>query len=370
MTINRRQILKGVAGAGGAAIAPSFLAVPALAQSLKGTGEVVVYDGGGSWGEAKRVALFDPFEKETGIKVIAQPRTDLGAVRASALAGSPRYDVTILTGGNTTAFERENLLIPIDYGYFNKADLDAFNPVATGKFTVPHIIYSLLIAYDPAKFGSNSISSWADVWDTKKFPGGRTLCTGTRGPDGAVFEAALLADGVDPAKIYPIDWDRAFKSLSRIKPEIVKWWNSGAEGPQLLIDKQVTAGSGWNGRIYAANEKSQKIGFTWNQGILQYDSWVVLKGSKNVDNANKLLAFMSRAEVQANFSKHILYAPPNSRAYDYIPAERAKMLPTYAEFKKQQIVQDYAFWNALGKNGRPNNLTAVAEWERWLVGAR
>ena len=57
MSINRRQVLKGVAGAGGAAIAPSFLAVPALAQSLKGTGEVVVYDGGGSWGEAKRVAL-------------------------------------------------------------------------------------------------------------------------------------------------------------------------------------------------------------------------------------------------------------------------------------------------------------------------
>jgi putative spermidine/putrescine transport system substrate-binding protein len=370
MTVDRREILKGALKLGGAVAAPSLLAAPAFAQSLRGTGEVVVYDGGGAWGEAKRISLFEPFEKETGIKVIAQPRTDLGAVRASVVAGSPRYDVTILTGGNTAAFEREGLLLPVDYGYFNKADLSGFSPVPTGKFTVPHIIYSLLIAYDPSKFNASAPATWADVWDAKKFPGGRSLCTGTRGPDGAVFEAALLADGVDPAKLYPLDWDRAFKSLSRLRPEIVKWWNSGAEGPQLIIDRQVAVGSAWNGRIFAANDQAKKIGFTWNQGILQYDSWVILKGSKNQENANKLLAFMSRAEVQANFCKHILYAPSNARAYDHIAPERARMLPTFPEFRKQQIVQNYDFWNALGKEGKPNNQVAVAQWERWLVGAR
>lgn len=368
--VDRRRVLKSALHVGGLSSLSPMICGPAIAQSLKGSGEVVVYDGGGAWGEAKRAAIFEPFTKETGIKVIAQPRTDLGAVRASVVAGSPRYDVTILTGGNTSAFEKEGLLVPIDFGYFNKADLGAFNPVPVGKFTVPHIIYSLLLSYDPVKYGPAGPNSWADVWDLKKFPGGRTLCTGTRGPDGAVFEAALLADGVDPARLYPLDWDRAFKSLERLRPSIVKWWNSGAEGPQLIIDKQVAAGSGWNGRIFAANEQSKKIGFSWNQGILQYDSWVILKGSKNVDNANKLLAFMSRAEVQAEFAKRILYAPPNSRAYSHLPPERAQMLPTMPELQKQQILQNYEFWNATSKDGRPNSLYAVAQWERWLVGAR
>ena len=368
--LDRRRMLKSALSLGGLSSVSSLIAAPAFAQNLKGSGEVVVYDGGGAWGEAKRIAYFEPFTKETGIKVIAQPRTDLGAVRASVVAGSPRYDVTILTGGNTSAFEKDGLLLPVDFGYFDQADLNAFQPVATGKFTVPHIIYSLLLAYDPAKFGASAPTIWADIWDTKKFPGGRSLCTGTRGPDGGIFEAALLADGVDPAKLYPFDWDRAFKSLNRIRPAIVKWWNSGAEGPQLLIDKQVAAGSAWNGRIFAANEQSNKIGFSWNQGLMQYDSWVILKGSKNVDNANKLLAFMSRAQAQAEFAKHILYAPPNSRAYQHLSKERAQMLPTMPELAKQQILQNYGFWNAPSKDGRPNNLYAVSQWERWLVGAR
>src|SRR4051812_33681802 len=193
--IVRRRLLQGTALAGGLAATRSLFPAPAIAQIPKGTGEVVVYDGGGSWGEAKRIAYFEPFERETGIKVIAQPRTDTGAARASVLAGAPRYDVMILPGGKAPTFERDNLLLPIDYGYFEKADLDAFSPIKVGKFTVPAIVYSLFIAYDSSKFTSNAPNSWADVWDVQKFAGRRSLMAGTWASDGGTFEAALLADG-------------------------------------------------------------------------------------------------------------------------------------------------------------------------------
>ncbi|SFN78023.1 putative spermidine/putrescine transport system substrate-binding protein [Bradyrhizobium sp. Rc3b] len=366
----RRKLLQGTALAGGLAAARSLFPAPAIAQIAKGTGEVVVYDGGGSWGEAKRIAYFEPFEKETGIKVIAQPRTDTGAVRASVLAGAPRYDVTILPGGKAPTFERDNLLLPIDYGYFDKADLDSFSPVKVGKFTVPAIIYSLFIAYDASKFTSNAPNTWADVWDAQKYAGRRSLMAGTWASDGGTFEAALMADGVDPSKLYPLDWDRAFKSLSRVKPSILKWWNTGAEAPQMIIDKLITAGSAWNGRVSAANEQGAKIGYTWNQGMLQYDTWVVLKGTKNADNAFKFLAFSARAENQAKFVQHILYAPPNSRAFEHVPSERAKLLPTSPEARKLQFVQDYEFWNTVSSNGKANNEIAVAQWERWISGVR
>src|SRR5256885_232338 len=115
---NRRLLLRTATLAGGLVAARSLFPGPTLAKDLRGTGTVAVYDGGGSWGEAKRIAYFEPFEKETGIKVVIVPRTDTGAVRASILAGAPRYDVTILSGSTTETFARDGMLLPIDYSYF------------------------------------------------------------------------------------------------------------------------------------------------------------------------------------------------------------------------------------------------------------
>jgi putative spermidine/putrescine transport system substrate-binding protein len=363
--LKRRTFLKSAAALGGAALLP----MPAIAKDLKGSGEVVVYDGGGAWGDAKRIAYFEPFEAETGIKVIAEPRTEDGAVRASIMAGAPRYDVGILSGGSSPSFARDGLLTPIDYSYFEQADIDGFEAVPPAEFSVPHIIYSLLIAYDSDAFPNGGPQSWADVWDVEKFPGGRSIGPGTWAADAATFEAALMADGVAPADLYPLDWERAFKSLDRLKPSIVKFWDSGAEGPQLIIDKQISAGSAWNGRIAAANEQGAKIGFTWNQGVLQYDNWIVPKGAANLDNAWKFLAFSARPENQAKFVENILYAPPNARAYDFLSAERAKLLPTSPEAVGQQFVQNYEFWNTPRDDGTHNNQYAVAQWEKWLAGA-
>jgi putative spermidine/putrescine transport system substrate-binding protein len=139
-TIDRRTVLKGTV----AAAAMMAIARPAIAKTLSGSGELVVYDGGGVWGEAQQKAYFEPFERETGIKLTRNPRVDVGAVRASISAGSPRFDVTILPGGVSPSFERDGLLVPIDYQWFEKEDLDGFRPIPAAKFTCPHIIYSLM----------------------------------------------------------------------------------------------------------------------------------------------------------------------------------------------------------------------------------
>ena len=111
--IVRRRLLQGTALVGGLAATRSLFPAPAVAQIPKSTGEIVVYDGGGSWGEAKRIAYFEPFERETGIKVIAQPRTDTGAARASVLAGAPRYDVMILPGGKAPTSSETTCYFPL-----------------------------------------------------------------------------------------------------------------------------------------------------------------------------------------------------------------------------------------------------------------
>ena len=57
-----------------------------------------------------------------------------------------------------------------------------------------------------------------------------------------MIEAAFLADGVAPDKLYPLDLDRAFKKLDSIKADII-WWSAGAQSQQLLASAEAPFGS-------------------------------------------------------------------------------------------------------------------------------
>jgi putative spermidine/putrescine transport system substrate-binding protein len=365
----RRSVLKGMTGAAVAAGAIALGSRRSLADSpLKGTGTVIAYDGGGAWGAAQKAAYYEPFEKETGIKVIAAPQAPTGKIKASILAGAPAYDVCDLSGGSLASFIKEDLLQKIDYQYFAPGDKEAYSPVPCGDYAIPALLFSMLIAYDKSALGGSEPKTWADAWDTAKFPGKRTLSdVGQDAVGSCTYEIALLADGVPPDQLYPLDFDRALKSLSKLKPSILKFWAAGAEPVQLLLDKHVAVASAWNGRLAAIQEQNAPVGYTWNQGILQWDAWVVLKGAANAENAMKLLAFAARPEQQAKFAELITYGPTNSRAYEHLSAERAALLPTAPAQAKSQIVQNYEWWNADSGDGTTNEQKATKLWQQWIT---
>jgi spermidine/putrescine-binding protein len=98
--------------------------------------------------------------------------------------------------------------------------------------------------------------SWVEFWDVAKFPGARMLEDMAAGTPNLEF--ALIADGVPMDKVYPIDIDRAFKLLSRIKPHIKKFWDTGALSAQMLADKEIVLGSIWNGRLQASQTRARR----------------------------------------------------------------------------------------------------------------
>jgi putative spermidine/putrescine transport system substrate-binding protein len=183
-----------------------------------------------------------------------------------------------------------------------------------GCFEQPILGARAEIVICPSKIrGGTGPNTWPEVWDMAKFPGKRTLYDLGQDPvGGCTWEAALFADGVHPDKLYPIDFKRALKSLDVLKPSILKYWAAGAEPVQLLIDKSVTVASAWNGRLAAIADRNKDIAYTWNQGILQWDAWVVSNGAKNTENAMKFLAFAARPEQQANFAELITRAPKDA----------------------------------------------------------
>src|SRR5262249_2675249 len=132
--------------------------------------------------------------------------------------------------------------------------------------------------------------NWAEFWDAAKFPGTRVLQAGQLGAEGP-WEEALLADGVAPDKLYPLDLDRLFRSLAKIKPSIRKWWTVGSEVQQLFNDGIADIGMSYDGRLAILQKGGKPIDIVYNQGKINWSSWCIPKGAPNAAAAKKFIAF-------------------------------------------------------------------------------
>ena len=106
------------------------------------------------------------------------------------------------------------------------------------------------------ELGGKAPTSFADFFDTETFPGKRGAYDYVT---GGLPEMALIADGVAPEALYPLDTDRAYKKMDTIKDDIV-WWDTGAQSVQLTADGEVAMGMSWNGRLIAAHEEGATAG--------------------------------------------------------------------------------------------------------------
>jgi putative spermidine/putrescine transport system substrate-binding protein len=228
---------------------------------------------------------------------------------------------------------------------FSKIPNAAAMPEAyRSPYSVSYEFYSSVLAYSQKTFPKDAPNSWVDFWDVKKFPGRRAL----RNHPIATLEAALMADGVAPDKLYPLDVDRAFKKLEEIKPHITVWWTSGAQSAQLLNDGEVDMEMAWNGRVSAVAKEGAKVSFTYNQGILQSTSLCILKGAPNLGTAVKFINEAVDPVHQANLPLHIDYGPGNPKAFEtgVIKPERATQLPSEPANAAKQALMSYAWWSS------------------------
>lgn len=322
--------------------------------------EVVITVGGGTWEAAQRAAFFEPFTRETGIEVVTTPE-DHSKLLASAKVGRPEADLTAIPGSHLAAFVRMATVEPIDYSYFSEETLAKIPAHLKAEHGVGSVVYSTVLAFNTEKFppGADQPQTWSDLYDVSRFPGPRTLPKCEKMVDGGLLETALLADGVTPENIYPLDIDRAFAKLDTLRGDVSRWWSAGAEAPQSLIDGEVTVAAAYNGRIVAARGLGADIDMSWRQSLLQYDYWVVMSNAPNSENAMKFLAFVSQPEPQARFSEAISFGPTNLDAFTLVSDELQSALPGSPALAADQIVQNYDWWGAADETGRTN-------WERAL----
>ncbi|ACM30706.1 ABC transporter substrate-binding protein [Agrobacterium sp. SHOUNA12C] len=320
----------------------AFAAIMAVSGAAKAD-TLVFTSWGGTTQDAQKAAWVNPFTDKTGIAVAQDGPTDYGKLKAMVEAGQVTWDVVDVEGDYAAQAGKTGLLEKLDFSVIDKSKLD---PRFVTDYSVGSFYYSFVIGCN-ADAVSACPKTWADLFDTAKFPGKRTFYKWSA---PGVIEAALLADGVPADKLYPLDLERAFKKLDTIKSDIV-WWSSGAQSQQLLASAEAPFGSIWNGRMTALAASGVKTDTSWNQNITAADSLVVPKGAPNLEAAMKFIALAASAQPQADLAKATGYAPVNIESAKLMDPVTAKTLPD--QQTASQVNADMSYWaenrDAIGK---------------------
>jgi len=292
---------------------------------------------GGTTQDAQYASWGVPFTAETGIAVVQDGPTDYGKLRAMVEAGSVTWDVVDVEYEYALQAAEKGLLEPLDFSIIDRAAIDP-------RFVTDHVVgsfyFSFVIGYLPASYPDAKPRTMADLFDTAKFPGKRAFY---KWAAPGTIEAALIADGVDPANLYPLDLDRAFAKLDTIKSDIL-WWGGGAQSQQTLAAGETPIGLFWNPRLTALINDGVPVEISWEQNLTAADALVVPKGTPNREAAMRFIAEAVSAEGQSELARQTGLSPITPAALDLLDPELRAVLPDSQT--ESQIKTDLAYWAA------------------------
>ncbi|MCP8894731.1 ABC transporter substrate-binding protein [Shinella daejeonensis] len=288
---------------------------------------------GGVFQEAQVKALFDPYmHANPDIKLVIDSSASNAKIKAMVEAGAVTWDLVIVDDSFGLEAHAQ-WLEPIDYAVVDK---EKFIDGMAQKYRLVQSVEGTVLAYNTKTVGEAGPKGIGDYFDLEKFPGYRTAW---KFAASGLLEAALVADGVKPEELYPLDVDRALKKLDTIKEQIV-WWESGAQSEQLLISGEADIGLLWIGRAAAHAESG--IAIDWTDWTPQNAWWVVPKGAENREAAMKAIEFFTSAAPQVAFTEFMPYGPSNASAVNDVKPNFKGNMPT--EHLETQIPMDMDWW--------------------------
>lgn len=336
-----------------------------------------------SWGGAYQKALFDdwvlPSAEKVGLSVNGQAY------------GGEYENITTMVETNSVTWD----LVQVETYYaadaLRQKLLDKFDPKIPSQdvaglnadteklipYAYPTIGWSYAISWNQtvleqrAGEGIEPPSGWKDFWNLERYPGKRALRDAPQGNiEAALFAAGLNRNEITDKLYKNKDFtllDVAFKKLDELKGNII-WWTSGNQVQKELESGRATLVAAWNGRVWNAitspllkssNPSEYKI--QYNEGILDYDWWIIPKGAKNKAGAAKLIKAMYENTGGAiKFAKSMGYGPPTQGWESVISSDSAlaKYMPTTAANMALQFKIDPFFW-------AENHQLIKDRWNSW-----
>lgn len=346
--VSRRSLLKAAGLAGASTLALSGCA--ALGSQRENA--VAFVSDGGEYQAAQRKAWLAPFQDQNPqLRIVEDVPKNYAKLKAMVSSKNVQWDLMTATGDFGYGTDRAVLQDWKGLG----VPTDELLPDYVHDSIVGHAVFSNVLAYRTDRIKGPGPQSWGDFFDLDKFPGKRAL---RNYPAGAVLEIALIADGVAPEDLYPIDFSRAFAKLDSIRDQTI-FWTSGAQSAQLLADGEVSMAQVWNGRVHNLQKAGAPITIQWNQHFIQADALVIPKGA-NVDLAAQLAKHILSAENNAKLSQYIPYGPTNQEALALVDKKMKEHLPT--SYLDIGVNFDNEWLNA-------NRADVSSRWQKWVTAA-
>ncbi|MFQ6163461.1 ABC transporter substrate-binding protein [Sinorhizobium meliloti] len=333
----------------------------ATAQPIFAEEQLVIATTGGTWEKQMREYFFDPFTAQTGIEIVtvsSATSDTVARIKAMQAGGDVQWD--LYQAGEIQAASEQHQSLNEDMTEFCKpyAENTDLLPGACKPSGVLSAYGTTLLAYNDNVFAETKPKTWRDFFDVDRFPGPRAMPNFN--DPWRVLAAALLADGVVPDKLFPLDLDRAFAKLTTLRPHVGLWWKSGDQSTQGFRNGEYVIGEIWQTRAAALKAEGQPIEWSQEQAFLVGDRWALIKGTRNRENALKFLRyFLANTDAQAKRCEEATCTPVTYSAAAKMSAEARSALPTSPDVLKTLIVPDADWINA-------HSSEMLERWNMWL----
>jgi putative spermidine/putrescine transport system substrate-binding protein len=335
------------------------LAAPMIwSRRAQAAQQLTVRTPGGVFDDVKKRTVYDPFREATGIEIVPVAST---AAKLLAMFKAGQVNIDVIDTGDDVLLnlERAGALEPMPYKEFKYTNPDDIDASVRTTYQVGSFVYAFVQGFNTTAFAvGQEPKSWEQFWDVKKFPGPRTLAGMSSGAPN--LEIALIADGVPKDKVYPIDIPRAFKSLSRIKPSVPNFWDTGALSSEMLADKEAVLAVIWNTRLQVAAAGGAKVAAQWSDNQVLAQAYGLTKGTPKHEAGVKFIDYSLSPDVQARWLNAYKAIPVNQKAYAHTAPELIDPKTKLPWTKSEGFRNDIVWW--------ADNRAKVSEyWNKWVL---
>ncbi len=258
------------------------------------------------WADTIPQSIYDSFEKETGIKIIEDIYSSNEEMYTKIKAGGDGYDIVMPSSDYYEIMLRENLLEKLD-----KSKLENFKNIddtylkkirafdKDNSYGVPYLFGITVIAVNK-KFVKDYPRDYT-IFEKEELQGRMTLLDDMR----EVLTPALAING------YKQD-NNSIEAMEKVKNTVIKWKKNIAKFDSESYGKGFASEDFWVVQGYPDNiyrelspEDRKNVDFIippGEQGYSSIDSLVILKSSKNKENAMKFLNYIHKPDISAQIS--------------------------------------------------------------------
>ncbi len=283
-------------------------------------GELYVYN----YGE-----YFDPealaqFEEETGIKVTYDEYETNEVMYPIIANGAAQYDLVCPSDYMVQRMISEGMLEKINFDnvpnikYVDQIYKDAAKGFdSANEYSVPYLWGTVGILYNKTMV-KEPVDSWGILWDTK-YKDNILMQKSVRDAFGITLK--YLGHSLNSTDE---------KELEEAKQKLIQQKQSGVvqayvvdEVRDKMIGNEAAIGVIYSGEALTCQSENPDLEYVIPKegSNLWIDAWVIPKGAKNKENAEKFLDFLCRPEIAKKNFDYITYSIPNSEGRKLIEEE-------------------------------------------------